>query len=112
MAVASKYVPIQSSMGTKIENGEVDKSKLANATSNDVFVGSVITPKNGVGSSSTSLVKLSDATLGGYLARRLVQIGVADVFSVPGDSNMVLLDHLISEPGLTNIGCCNELNAG
>ncbi|KAB2632713.1 pyruvate decarboxylase 2 [Pyrus ussuriensis x Pyrus communis] len=23
-----------------------------------------------------------------------------------------ILDHLIAEPGLTNIGCCNELNAG
>ncbi|KAI5325928.1 hypothetical protein L3X38_035002 [Prunus dulcis] len=46
-----------------------------------------------------------------YLARRLLQIGVTDVFSVPGDFNLTLLDHLIAEPGLTNIGCCNELNA-
>ncbi|MGV7411912.1 thiamine pyrophosphate-binding protein, partial [Mycobacterium kansasii] len=38
-------------------------------------------------------------TLGGHLARRLVQIGVKDVFSVPGDFNMTLLDHLIDEPG-------------
>ncbi|KAK1281333.1 Pyruvate decarboxylase 2 [Acorus gramineus] len=54
----------------------------------------------------------SDATLGRHLARRLVQIGVSDVFSVPGDFNLTLLDHLIAEPGLTNVGCCNELNAG
>ncbi|GKV08390.1 hypothetical protein SLEP1_g20022 [Rubroshorea leprosula] len=54
----------------------------------------------------------SDATLGSHLARRLVQIGVRDVFSVPGDFNLTLLDHLIAEPGLNNIGCCNELNAG
>ncbi|XP_054817522.1 pyruvate decarboxylase 1-like isoform X1 [Prosopis cineraria] len=54
----------------------------------------------------------SDATLGRFIARRLVQIGVSDVFSVPGDFNLTLLDHLIAEPGLTNIGCCNELNAG
>ncbi|PRQ42888.1 putative pyruvate decarboxylase [Rosa chinensis] len=54
----------------------------------------------------------ADATLGRHLARRLVQIGVTDVFTVPGDFNLTLLDHLIAEPGLTNIGCCNELNAG
>ncbi|KAK4275140.1 hypothetical protein QN277_018274 [Acacia crassicarpa] len=54
----------------------------------------------------------SDAALGRFIARRLVQIGVKDVFSVPGDFNLTLLDHLIAEPGLTNIGCCNELNAG
>lgn len=53
-----------------------------------------------------------DATLGRHLAHRLVQIGVSDVFSVPGDFNLTLLDHLIAEPGLNNIGCCNELNAG
>lgn len=51
-------------------------------------------------------------TLGGHLARRLVQVGVRDVFTVPGDFNLTLLDHLIAEPGLTNVGCCNELNAG
>ncbi|KAL9230686.1 hypothetical protein vseg_006004 [Gypsophila vaccaria] len=51
-------------------------------------------------------------TLGSHLARRLVQIGVHDVFSVPGDFNLTLLDHLIAEPGLNVVGCCNELNAG
>lgn len=57
-------------------------------------------------------VVAADATLGRHLARRLVEIGVKDVFSVPGDFNLTLLDHLIAEPGLKNIGCCNELNAG
>uniref|UniRef100_A0A0E0L3M9 pyruvate decarboxylase n=1 Tax=Oryza punctata TaxID=4537 RepID=A0A0E0L3M9_ORYPU len=52
------------------------------------------------------------ATLGRHLARRLVQIGATDVFAVPGDFNLTLLDYLIAEPGLTLIGCCNELNAG
>ena len=52
------------------------------------------------------------SSLGRYLARRLVQIGASDVFSVPGDFNLVLLDHLLSEPNLKLIGCCNELNAG
>ncbi|XP_077239327.1 pyruvate decarboxylase 2-like [Tasmannia lanceolata] len=54
----------------------------------------------------------NSSTLGSHLARRLVQIGVTDVFSVPGDFNLTLLDHLIAEPGLNLIGCCNELNAG
>ncbi|KAK1589308.1 hypothetical protein Q3G72_032619 [Acer saccharum] len=61
---------------------------------------------------SSSTTPSCDATLGHHLAHRLVQIGINDVFSVPGDFNLTLLDHLIAEPGLTNIGCCNELNAG
>lgn len=74
-------------------------------------------PQNGTVSSvqdshPPSSVASSDATLGRHLANRLVQIGVTDVFSVPGDFNLTLLDHLIAEPGLNNIGCCNELNAG
>lgn len=52
------------------------------------------------------------STLGRHLARRLLQIGVTDVFSVPGDFNLTLLDHLVSEPELNLVGCCNELNAG
>uniref|UniRef100_A0A0E0F486 pyruvate decarboxylase n=1 Tax=Oryza meridionalis TaxID=40149 RepID=A0A0E0F486_9ORYZ len=53
-----------------------------------------------------------DTTLGHHLAHRLVQVGVSDVFAVPGDLNLTLLDHLIAEPGLHIVGCCNELNAG
>ncbi|KAG6692503.1 hypothetical protein I3842_10G117900 [Carya illinoinensis] len=54
----------------------------------------------------------SAGTLGRHLARRLVEIGATDVFSVPGDFNLTLLDHLVAEPELNLIGCCNELNAG
>ncbi|QHO24801.1 pyruvate decarboxylase 2 isoform X1 [Arachis ipaensis] len=64
------------------------------------------------GTHSSSLVTPCDANLGRHLARRLVEIGVTDVFSVPGDFNLTLLDHLIAEPNLNVIGCCNELNAG
>ena len=53
-----------------------------------------------------------EASLGRHLARRLVQVGVTDVFAVPGDFNLTLLDHLVDEPGLRLVGCCNELNAG
>lgn len=52
------------------------------------------------------------ACLGRHIARRLVEIGVTDVFTVPRDFNLILLDHLIAEPSLNNIGCCNEINAG
>ncbi|KAL0291674.1 UNVERIFIED_CONTAM: Pyruvate decarboxylase 1 [Sesamum calycinum] len=94
-------------METKI--GSLDSCKPA--TCNDV--GSL--PSNGVVStiqSSAVPFNSAEATLGRHLARRLVQIGVSDVFSVPGDFNLTLLDHLIAEPGLNLIGCCNELNAG
>ncbi|CAN1229861.1 Pyruvate decarboxylase 1 [Linum grandiflorum] len=56
--------------------------------------------------------KRTPATLGRHLARRLVEIGIRDVFSVPGDFNLTLLDHLVAEPELNLVGCCNELNAG
>ncbi|CAK9143864.1 unnamed protein product [Ilex paraguariensis] len=76
-------------------------------------VGSI--PTNGVVSTiQNSAIPCNsvESTLGRHLARRLVQIGATDVFSVPGDFNLTLLDHLIAEPGLNLIGCCNELNAG
>lgn len=44
------------------------------------------------------------STLGHYLARRLVQIGVSDIFSVPGDSNLVLFDYFVAEEGLKLVG--------
>ncbi|KAL6203441.1 hypothetical protein ACLB2K_027141 [Fragaria x ananassa] len=72
-------------------------------------------PQNGASAlqdQPLSTISCPDSTLGRHLARRLVEIGISDVFSVPGDFNLTLLDHLIAEPGLTNVGCCNELNAG
>ncbi|GFQ03514.1 pyruvate decarboxylase 1 [Phtheirospermum japonicum] len=94
-------------METKI--GTLDSSKPAACDD----VGSL--PSNGVVStiqSSALPCNSVEATLGRHLARRLVQIGVSDVFAVPGDFNLTLLDHLIAEPGLNLVGCCNELNAG
>ncbi|XP_047317325.1 pyruvate decarboxylase 2-like [Impatiens glandulifera] len=70
------------------------------------------TGQNGAVSIQGSHVASSESTLGRHLARRLVEIGISDVFTVPGDFNLTLLDHLIAEPKLKNIGCCNELNAG
>ncbi|MEO1190496.1 MAG: thiamine pyrophosphate-binding protein [Pseudomonadota bacterium] len=51
-------------------------------------------------------------TVGSYLAHRLHDIGLRHYFSVPGDFNLVLLDELLTNPGLQMVGCCNELNAG
>uniref|UniRef100_M8B8Q4 pyruvate decarboxylase n=1 Tax=Aegilops tauschii TaxID=37682 RepID=M8B8Q4_AEGTA len=62
--------------------------------------------------SAPTFVGSPEATLGRHLARRLVQVGVGDVFAVPGDFNLTLLDYLVAEPGLRLVGCCNELNAG
>ncbi|WJZ87920.1 hypothetical protein VitviT2T_007265 [Vitis vinifera] len=81
-----------------------------------ILLSNVGCPSNDIVSSiqssvSPSVIASSEATLGSHLARRLVQIGVSDVFSVPGDFNLTLLDHLIAEPGLKNIGCCNEPSA-
>jgi pyruvate decarboxylase len=94
-------------MDTKI--GSLDTCR---PTSNDM-----INPTNGAvaaiqSSVSPTIINASESTLGRHLARRLVQIGVNDVFSVPGDFNLTLLDHLIAEPELNLVGCCNELNAG
>ncbi|MCG8585567.1 MAG: pyruvate decarboxylase, partial [Pirellulales bacterium] len=55
---------------------------------------------------------ISKTTVGGYLATRLEQIGIADYFVVPGDYNLVLLDELLANDRLRMISCCNELNAG
>ncbi len=51
-------------------------------------------------------------TIGEYIASRLVEIGVRDYFTVPGDYNLILLDELLKNPDLQMISCCNELNAG
>jgi pyruvate decarboxylase/indolepyruvate decarboxylase len=50
-------------------------------------------------------------TVGKYLATRLEQIGLRHYFMVPGDYNLVLLDELLTNTSLEQIGCCNELNA-
>src|SRR6202049_543566 len=54
---------------------------------------------------------MADFTVGKYLATRLEQIGLKHYFMVPGDYNLVLLDELMSNKNLEQIGCCNELNA-
>jgi len=51
-------------------------------------------------------------SVGGYLAKRLEQVGIKHYFGVPGDYNLILLDELLKNKNMQFIGCCNELNAG
>ncbi|MGE4537723.1 MAG: alpha-keto acid decarboxylase family protein [Desulfovibrio sp.] len=51
------------------------------------------------------------ATVVEYLMTRLKQIGVTDVFGVPGDFSFALNDAVDNDPDMRWIGCCNELNA-
>ncbi|MDR3664602.1 MAG: thiamine pyrophosphate-binding protein [Mycobacterium sp.] len=54
---------------------------------------------------------MANFTVGKYLATRFEQIGLKHYFMVPGDYNLVLLDELLENENLEQIGCCNELNA-
>ena len=47
-----------------------------------------------------------------YLGARLLQAGVTDLFGVPGDFNLDLLDGLATVEGLAWVGSPNELGAG
>lgn len=47
-----------------------------------------------------------------YILGRLHDIGVNDIFGVPGDYAFPLHDAIVAHPDISWIGCCNELNAG
>jgi indolepyruvate decarboxylase len=51
-------------------------------------------------------------TVGEYILGRLHDIGVDDVFGVPGDYAFPLHDAIVAHPDVNWVGCCNELNAG
>ena len=46
-----------------------------------------------------------------YVLKRLKDLGIRDVFGVPGDFAFPLNDAIASDPDMRWIGCCNELNA-
>ncbi|MDE5545676.1 MAG: hypothetical protein K2I76_03605 [Malacoplasma sp.] len=50
-------------------------------------------------------------TIGKYLLDRLSEVGIKDIFGVPGDYNLEFLDGIIDHQELNWIGCTNELNA-
>jgi indolepyruvate decarboxylase len=46
-----------------------------------------------------------------YVLTRLREIGVTDIFGVPGDYSFAVNDAICEDPSINWIGCCNELNA-
>ncbi|MDP7705982.1 alpha-keto acid decarboxylase family protein [Mycobacterium sp. TY815] len=51
-------------------------------------------------------------TVGDYLLDRLAELGISEIFGVPGDYNLAFLDHVVEHPKLRWVGNANELNAG
>lgn len=51
-------------------------------------------------------------TVGDYLLDRLAELGVTEMFGVPGDYQLEFLDHILAHPTLRWVGGANELNAG
>lgn len=51
-------------------------------------------------------------TVGDYLLDRLAELGVSEIFGVPGDYNLEFLDHIIAHRAIRWVGNANELNAG
>lgn len=46
-----------------------------------------------------------------YVLDRLSDLGVTDIFGVPGDFAFPINDAIVAHPKINWIGCCNELNA-
>ncbi|KAG5349535.1 hypothetical protein C0989_003292 [Termitomyces sp. Mn162] len=53
----------------------------------------------------------SEISVGNYLLTRLEQLGVTNMFGVPGDFNLGFLDLVEDHPTINWVGNCNELNA-
>ncbi|MGL5767531.1 MAG: alpha-keto acid decarboxylase family protein [Sarcina sp.] len=49
-------------------------------------------------------------TIGDYLLNRLKEFNVKHVYGVPGDYNLLFLDHVEDMEGIDWVGNCNELN--
>lgn len=54
----------------------------------------------------------SSYTVGDYLLDRLAELGVTEIFGVPGDFNLEFLDHVEDHATVRWVGNANELNAG
>lgn len=59
-----------------------------------------------------SVLNDSVYTVGDYLLDRLAELGVTEIFGVPGDYNLEFLDHIVAHPAIRWVGSANELNAG
>ena len=53
-----------------------------------------------------------DYTIGDYLLDRLAELGLTEMFGVPGDFNLHFLDHVVAHDSIRWVGSANELNAG
>lgn len=51
-------------------------------------------------------------TIGDYLLDRLAELGITELFGVPGDYNLHFLDHVLDHDRIRWVGSANELNAG
>lgn len=51
-------------------------------------------------------------TIGDYLLDRLAEVGLTELFGVPGDFNLKFLDHVVAHDKIRWVGSANELNAG
>lgn len=47
-----------------------------------------------------------------YVLGRLHDLGITDIFGVPGDFAFPVQDAIVGHPDIEWVGCCNELNAG
>lgn len=54
---------------------------------------------------------MANFTVGNYLATRFQDMGMKHYFVVPGDYNLGLLDELLWNKEVEQVGCCSELNA-
>lgn len=50
--------------------------------------------------------------IGKFLNKRLKELGIQQVFGVPGDFNLSYLEQIEESDDLEFVGNCNELNAG
>lgn len=57
-------------------------------------------------------MSISKYTIGDYLLDRIAELGITEMFGVPGDYNLHFLDHVVNHNKLRWIGSANELNAG
>jgi len=62
--------------------------------------------------SSVYAVAETGYTVGDYLLDRLAELGVTEIFGVPGDYQLEFLDHIVAHPRIHWVGGANELNAG
>ena len=54
---------------------------------------------------------MSEITVVDYLIKRLEELGITDIFGLPGDFNFNIIEAIERNKNTNWIGCTNELNA-